>query len=280
MSAIFAVVGGEPMSAADLQRAVLEMATRGAEHIDCRGGETAGVAAGRFEWEMESAASGPLVVDDGVRVVVLDGTLYYRDALRRAIAGATTGRTFDIAGDSAGHLIIGAYRAWGTDCARHLEGDFAFALWDRDAQLLVCARDIFGTRPLFYGRNRDRVLVASMATTVARRSEHGGALDLGAIGDSLSGAFNLGEDTAFWALTEIVRARLGVGEDDDRSQIEDKLATTLAAFFDDEADRVFVAARLAPLLGLPSTGAELPRAELFAGWRRFFEGLAGLTATG
>ena len=28
------------------------------------------------------------------------------------------------------------------------------------------------------------------------------------------------------------------------------------------------------LLGLPSTGAELPRAELFAGWRRFFEGLA------
>ena len=83
-----------------------------------------------------------------------------------------------------------------------------------------------------------------------------------------------GEDTAFWALTEIVRARLGVGEDDDRSQIEDKLAATLATLFDDETDRVFVAARLAPLLGLPSTGAELSRAELFAGWRRFFEGLA------
>ena len=83
-----------------------------------------------------------------------------------------------------------------------------------------------------------------------------------------------GEDTAFWALTEIVRARLGVGEDDDRSQIEDKLATTLATLFDDDTDRVFVATRLAPLLGLPSTGGELPRAELFAGWRRFFEGLA------
>jgi asparagine synthase (glutamine-hydrolysing) len=197
MSAIFAVVGGEPMSATDLQRAVAEMSTRGAERIDCRGGEGGGVATGRFEWEMEATSSGPLVVDDGVRVVVLDGTLYYRDALRRAITGATAGRAFDIAGDSPGHLIIGAYRAWGADCARHLEGDFAFALWDRDAQLLVCARDLFGTRPLFYGRNRDRVVVASMATTVARRSEHGGALDLGAIGESLSGAFNLGEDTAY-----------------------------------------------------------------------------------
>ena len=83
-----------------------------------------------------------------------------------------------------------------------------------------------------------------------------------------------GEDTAFWALTEIVRARLGVAEDDDRSQIEDKLAGSLANVFDTEADRAFVAVRLARLLGLPSTGAELPRAELFAGWRRFFEGLA------
>src|SRR6476660_4096587 len=148
MSAIFAVVGGVPMSAADLQRAVIEMATRGAERMDCRAGDVGGVAAGRFEWEMEVTSSGPLVVDDGARVVVLDGTLYYRDALRRAIAG----RSIDLAGDSAGHLLLGAYRAWGADCARHLEGDFAFALWDREAQVLTCARDLFGSRPLFYGR--------------------------------------------------------------------------------------------------------------------------------
>jgi len=197
MSSIFAVVGGEPMSAADLQRAVVEMATRGAERMDCRAGEIAGVAAGRFEWEMEATSSGPLVVDDGVRVVVLDGSLYYRDALRRAIASASSSRPFDLAGDSAGHLLLGAYRAWGSDCARHLEGDFAFALWDREAQVLTCARDLFGSRPLFYGRDRERVVVASMATTVARRSEHRGALDVGAIGESLSGAFNLGEDTAY-----------------------------------------------------------------------------------
>ena len=197
MSSIFAVVGGEPVSAADLQRAVLEMATRGAERMDCRAGEGGGVAAGRFEWEMEATSSGPLVVDDGSRVVVLDGTLYYRDALRRAIASAIGGGAVDLGGDSPGHLLLGAYRAWGTDCARHLEGDFAFALWDREARVLVCARDIFGTRPLFYGRDGERVIVASMATTVAKRSEHGGELDLGAIGESLSGAFNLGEDTAY-----------------------------------------------------------------------------------
>jgi asparagine synthase (glutamine-hydrolysing) len=197
VSAIFAAVGGEPMSAAALQRAVVEMASRGAEKMDCRVGDAGGLAAGRFEWEAEATSAGPLVVDDGARVVVLDGSLYYCDALRRAIAGASVSRPFELGGDSPGHLLLGAYRAWGVDCARHLEGDFAFALWDRETQVLTCARDIFGTRPLFYGRNRARVIVASMASTVARHSEHGGALDLGAVGESLSGAFNLGEDTAY-----------------------------------------------------------------------------------
>jgi len=197
MTAIFAAVGGEPLSAAALQRAVVEMASRGAERMDCRVGEGAGLAAGRFEWEAEATAPGPLLVDDGVRVVVMDGSLYYRDALRRAIAGASVSRPFDVGGDSPCHLLLGAYRAWGAECARHLEGDFAFAIWDRDAQMLVCARDIFGTRPLFYGHDRDRVVVASMASVVGRRTEHRGALDLGAIGESLSGAFNLAMDTAY-----------------------------------------------------------------------------------
>ncbi len=83
-----------------------------------------------------------------------------------------------------------------------------------------------------------------------------------------------GEDTAYWALTEIVRARLGVGDGDDRAAIEDKLTRSLADLFDTEAERGYVATRLAPLLGLPTAGAELARNDLFAGWRRFFEGLA------
>ncbi|MBF4767086.1 AAA family ATPase [Nocardioides agariphilus] len=83
-----------------------------------------------------------------------------------------------------------------------------------------------------------------------------------------------GEDTAYWALTEMVRARLGIGEDDDLSTVEEKLAQTLDRLFDDPADQALVADRLAPLLGLPVSRDGHPQAELFAGWRTFFEGLA------
>ena len=41
-----------------------------------------------------------------------------------------------------------AYERWGEDCAKHLTGDFAFAI--RDGEKLFCARDHFGVKPFFY----------------------------------------------------------------------------------------------------------------------------------
>ena len=70
---------------------------------------------------------------------------------------------------------------------------------------------------------------------------------------------DFGEAMAFWALTKIVRARLGVAEDDDRSQIQDKLAGTLVDLFKRRPTNQLVADRLARLLGLPSTGGEPPQ---------------------
>jgi asparagine synthase (glutamine-hydrolysing) len=46
--------------------------------------------------------------------------------------------------DSA--LILASYRRWGEDLARHLLGDFAFAIWDGAAGKLILARDHMGQR--------------------------------------------------------------------------------------------------------------------------------------
>src|SRR5690242_16128903 len=113
MSAIFAVAGGAPLTADTLESAVRAMASRGAERVD----DGAGVAGGRFEWELESAPD-PILVDDGVRIVTADASIYYKDDLRRAIRDATLDRPFAPSGDNAAALILDAYRAWGRDCAR------------------------------------------------------------------------------------------------------------------------------------------------------------------
>ena len=55
--------------------------------------------------------------------------------------------------DSA--FILAAYRKWGEDCAEHLLGDFAFAVWDSRAKKLVLARDHMGQRYVHYHHGKD-----------------------------------------------------------------------------------------------------------------------------
>ena len=87
-----------------------------------------------------------------------------------------------------------------------------------------------------------------------------------------------GEGVAFWALAEIVRQRLGIAEEDPADAAAGKLAAGLNRFVPDPGERSYVGVRLGRLLGVAvagDSGSALSREELFAGWRLFFERLAG-----
>ncbi len=58
-------------------------------------------------------------------------------------------------------LILAAYRFWGHDCAAHLIGDFAFALWDAKRQQLFAARDPMATRAFYYRYTPRQLLFAT-----------------------------------------------------------------------------------------------------------------------
>jgi asparagine synthase (glutamine-hydrolysing) len=47
-------------------------------------------------------------------------------------------------------LLLAAYRCWGKEFPKNVIGDFAFALWDKQEQTLLLARDPLGIRPIFY----------------------------------------------------------------------------------------------------------------------------------
>src|SRR3954471_1996150 len=80
-----------------------------------------------------------------------------------------------------------------------------------------------------------------------------------------------GEGVAYWALAEMVRARLGITEEESPEERAVKLDDGLRRWIADEADRNFLRPRLGALLGVAEPG--LSREELFAGWRLWFERL-------
>jgi predicted ATPase len=86
-------------------------------------------------------------------------------------------------------------------------------------------------------------------------------------------SLSYGEGVGYWALAEMIRARAGITEEEDPVDARAKLAATVAKFVPDERDRRLVEPRLAHVLGLEQRVAP-DRADLFSGWRLFFERMA------
>ena len=79
-----------------------------------------------------------------------------------------------------------------------------------------------------------------------------------------------GEGVAYWALAEMIRARAGIAEEEAPDSARHKLAEAVETFITDERERRLVEPRLAHLLRLEER-PDADRADLFSGWRLFFE---------
>ena len=82
-----------------------------------------------------------------------------------------------------------------------------------------------------------------------------------------------GDGVAYWALAEMIRTRAGIVEEEDPAGARTKLQEAVEQYVPDERERRLVEPRLAHLLGMEVRTAP-DRADLFSGWRLFFERLA------
>lgn len=97
----------------------------------------------------------PLYSEDKNSVVVFNGEIYnYRELTAELTA---LGHTFTTRTDT--EVLLHGWEQWGRELLPRLRGMFAFALWDRRAQVLFCARDMFGIKPLYYCRCADGTLL-------------------------------------------------------------------------------------------------------------------------
>lgn len=113
--------------------------------------------------------------------VVLDGRLDDRRELLRRLTSLST----DPAAASDADLVLAAYLQWGLDAAARLTGEFAWCLWDGRERRLVCARDHFGIRPLYYAAGPRALAVSNAVTSLQRTGTVSDRLLDRAVGDLL-----------------------------------------------------------------------------------------------
>ena len=100
--------------------------------------------------------------------VVFNGCIYNHRTLRRELEAL--GHRF-VTDHSDTEVLIHGHREWGGDLQRHLEGMYAYAIWDRGAATLTIGRDLFGEKPLYHrmegSQEGVRLLVVASDATAA-----------------------------------------------------------------------------------------------------------------
>jgi asparagine synthase (glutamine-hydrolysing) len=149
MSAICGILRFDRAAVAmrDLDRMLNTMAHRVGDRRRAWAGDQVGLGHGLLRVTREDLFEAqPLHHPEIGVTLVADLRLDNREDLARSL-GIDAG-SLETLPDSA--LLLAAYHRWGEDCAAHLLGDFAFALWDGRRRRLVLGRDHMGQRQLFY----------------------------------------------------------------------------------------------------------------------------------
>jgi asparagine synthase (glutamine-hydrolysing) len=99
----------------------------------------------------------PLSNEDGSIQVVFNGEIYNHGDLRARLE--QQGHVLRTHSD--GEVLAHLYEEVGASVVDHLNGIFAFAIWDRGRERVLLARDPHGVKPLYYAESDGRILFAS-----------------------------------------------------------------------------------------------------------------------
>jgi asparagine synthase (glutamine-hydrolysing) len=99
----------------------------------------------------------PISNEDGTLWIVFNGEIFNYVELRPELErlGHRLGT------DSDTEVIVHLYEEYGPACVDHLNGQFAFAIWDERARTLFIARDRLGIRPVYYTVQEGAFIFAS-----------------------------------------------------------------------------------------------------------------------
>jgi asparagine synthase (glutamine-hydrolysing) len=183
MSGIAGIVRHSPTGASlhTLGRMAAAIRHRGPDGYGFYSGQKVGFAHVRLNVVDIGGGSQPLASEDGQIVVVSACELFNQPELRRELEDR--GHVFR--GRCHAEVLVHGYEEWGTALLQRLDGQFAFAIYDRNHETVFLARDRFGVRPLFYAQRNGDLYFGSEIKAILASGEVEAALDPRALDEVL-----------------------------------------------------------------------------------------------
>ncbi|MEP9394351.1 asparagine synthase (glutamine-hydrolyzing) [Gordonia sp. VNK1] len=140
----------------------------------------------------------PMTVEtpDGVVAIVYSGETYNYRELRTELRS----RGHHFITDSDTEVVLHGYLEWGAHLPHHLNGMFAFAVWDGRTDELTMVRDRLGIKPFYFSETTDGVVFGSEPKALLANPLIGRDVDL----DGLRELFAMTKQPG-WALWRDIR---------------------------------------------------------------------------
>lgn len=146
-----------------------------------------------------SGGDQPIHNEDESIWIVYNGEVFNYPELRRDLE--EQGHRFYTKTDT--EVLVHLYEEQGPDFLKCLNGQFAFALWDRPRRRLLLARDRLGIRPLFYHFSAGRLVFGSEVKAIFADSRVPRRMNVQALSDIFTCWAPLGSETAFEGIDQL-----------------------------------------------------------------------------
>lgn len=151
-------LAGKPANSAAIERMLPKLARRGPDFSGQWVQDSVALGHRRLAIiDLSERSNQPMVDNELGLVLVFNGAIYNYRELRADLQK----HDYVFFSDGDSEVILKAYHRWGEQSPEHLDGMFAFAVWDINKQQLFLARDRMGIKPLYYSQTKQHFRFAS-----------------------------------------------------------------------------------------------------------------------
>ena len=199
ISGIYNFQENKPVDLGVLKNMILALSHRGPDEYGLYRDTQAGLASARLSIIDIAGGQQPITNEDQTLWIVFNGEIFNYVELRPPLEAK--GHRFSTNTDT--EVILHLYEEYGAECVKHLNGQFAIAIWDSTKHSLLLARDRLGIRPLFYRTTPTSLAFASEIKSFSALPDWQPTFDRQALGQIFTYWAPLAQRTAFQGVSEV-----------------------------------------------------------------------------
>jgi asparagine synthase (glutamine-hydrolysing) len=142
----------------------------------------------------------PMGNEDGRLQIIYNGEIFNHADLRPPLEAA--GHLYRTRCDT--ETIVHSYEQYGEECVTRFRGMFAFAIWDKQARTLFCARDRLGIKPFYYWTDGVTFVFASEIKALLVHPVVRAEFDDAGLAEYLAFGYLSGERTMFRGIRKLM----------------------------------------------------------------------------